>query len=182
MSCSVGARPECLPTPSESPPWRRRGYCHRRSHRPGTAPHRHSNSTPMWSAGDVAGTANPADGDAGQIVWWSLALSLTADHDDAEGQGLVVGHFSNIVDRFVAGSVSAYRMALHGTRYLPERIGRRLTVQSTSASDCPCKSILSPCKPWSLISPPIAFRLSSRIKDIRPRFNARNSDDIIIDC
>jgi hypothetical protein len=54
--------------------------------------------------------------------------------------------------------------------------------QSISASDCPCKSMLSPCKPWSLISPPIALRLSSRISDIKPRFSARNSDDIIIDC
>jgi hypothetical protein len=54
--------------------------------------------------------------------------------------------------------------------------------QSTSANDCPCKSILSPFKPWSLISPPIAFRLSSRINDIRPRRKPKNSDDIIMDC
>ena|SRR5215207_9930665 len=115
MSCSVGARPECLPTPSESPPWRRRGCCHRRSHRPGTAPIDVAIPHPLWSAGDVAGTANPADGDAGPDRLVVVSLSLAADHDDAEGQGLVVGHFSNIVDRFVADSVSAYRMALHGT-------------------------------------------------------------------
>ena len=36
--------------------------------------------------------------------------------------------------------------------------------------------------PMSLISPPMAFRLSSRISDISPRRSAKNSDDIIIDC
>ena len=51
-------------------------------------------------------------------------------------------------------------------------LGQRLSVQV----------YIEPFKPWSLISPPIAFRLSSRISDIKPRFSAKNSDDIIIDC
>jgi hypothetical protein len=74
----------------------------------------------------------------------------------------------------------------HGSGAAKISVADRFTLgtaaQSISANDCPCKSILSPCKPWSLISPPIAFRLSSRISDIRPRFSAKNSDDIIIDC
>jgi hypothetical protein len=53
--------------------------------------------------------------------------------------------------------------------------------QMISASVCPFRSMFRPCMLCSLISPPIAFRLSSRIKDIRPRFSARNSVDIIMD-
>ena len=63
------------------------------------------------------------------------------------------------------------------------RLGDRLFLgQRTSAIEWPCSSMLRPCMPRSVISPPIAFRLSSRISDISPRRNARNSDDIIMDC
>jgi hypothetical protein len=124
MSCSVGARPNAFPHRPKARLGVVEAVAIGRSHRAGTAPIDVAIPHPLWSAGDLDGTANPADGDAGPDRLVVVSLSLAADHDDAEGQGLVLGHFSNIVDRFVANSVSAYRMALHGTRLTsPKALG-----------------------------------------------------------
>lgn len=56
------------------------------------------------------------------------------------------------------------------TRRCPSSRRPALTGRTRLARSCQCKSMLSPCKPWSLISPPIALRLTNLDSATQQRF------------